>query len=149
MPSSSRDPIDLGPITITFSVLAEDSNGTVTVQRCDVRAGAGIPLAHSHDGFEETIYGLEGVGSFIIDGEDVAVGPGDTVCIPRGAVHSFMVYDNDAAFLAIATPGVFGPDYFLELREVVRAAAGGPPDRAAIGAVMQRHGLTPAPQPVG
>ena len=65
---------------------------------------------------------------------------------PRGAVHSFVVHDHDASFLAIATPGVFGPDYFLELQEVVRAAAGGPPNRADVAAVMQRHGLTPAAQ---
>src|SRR3954469_23829219 len=137
MQPTSHSPINLGPITVTFSVVAEQSNGTVTVQRCDVRAGAGVPLAHSHDAFEETIYGLEGVTTFTIDGEEVAIAPGDTVCIPRGTVHAFMVYDNDASFLAIATPGVFGPAYFLELQDVVRAAAGGPPDRDAVAAVMR------------
>lgn len=142
-----HDPISLGPITITFSVVAEESNGTVTVQRCDVRAGSGVPLAHSHDGFEETIYGLEGTCAFAVDGEEITIGPGDTLCIRRGAVHSFMAGDEDVAFLAIATPGVFGPDYFLELRDVVRAAAGGPPDPAAMADVMRRHGLTPVLQP--
>src|SRR3954468_270060 len=148
MQPGPHSPIDLGPITVTFSVTAEQSNGTVTVQRCDVLAGAGVPLAHSHDGFEETIHGLEGVTTFTIDGEEVAVRAGDTVCIPRGAVHSFVVNDNDASFLAIATPGVFGPAYFLELQDVVRAAAGGPPSPADVAAVMQRHGLTPVTQPV-
>jgi quercetin dioxygenase-like cupin family protein len=148
MPGPTHSPIDLGPITVTFSVVAEQSNGTVTVQRCDVRAGAGVPLAHSHDGFEETIHGLEGVTTFTIDGEEVPIGPGDTVCIPRGAVHAFMVHDDDASFLAIATPGVFGPDYFLELQDLVRAAAG-PPNPADVAAVMRRHGLTPAMEPVG
>ena len=42
------------------------------------------------------------------------------------------------------TPGVLGPDYFNEIAAVLNAAAGGPPDRAAIGEVMRRHGLTPA-----
>jgi quercetin dioxygenase-like cupin family protein len=148
MSTPAHDPIHLGPITVTFSVVAEESNGTVTVERCDVRAGHGIPLAHSHDAFEETIHGLEGVTTFTVDGREVAIGVGDTVCIPRGAVHAFMVHDDDASFLAIATPGVFGPAYFLELQDLVRAAAGGPPDRAAIAAVMRRHGLTPAAQPV-
>ena len=59
-----------------------------------------------------------------------------------------MVFGEDASFLAIATPGVPGPDYFLDLQDVVRAAAGSPPDLADIAAVMQRHGLTPAMQPV-
>ena len=143
----AHEPIALGPITVTFSVVAEESNGTVTVQRCDVAAGAGIPLAHSHDRFEETIYGLVGAATFVVDGADVVVGPGDTLCIPRGAVHSFTVADEDTSFLAIATPGVFGPDYFLELRDVIRAAAGGPPDPAAVAEVMRRHGLTPVLQP--
>jgi hypothetical protein len=47
-------------------------------------------------------------------------------------------------FLAIATPGVFGPAYFQEVADVLAAAGGGLPDPAAIGAVMRRHGLTPA-----
>jgi len=42
------------------------------------------------------------------------------------------------------TPGILGPDYFRELAAIVVAAAGGPPDLAALGEVMRRHGLTPA-----
>jgi quercetin dioxygenase-like cupin family protein len=144
MAAKSFDPIDLGPITMTFCVDAEMSNGTVTVGRCDVAAGAGIPVAHSHDGFEETIYGLAGVTTFTVDGEPIEVGPGDTLCIRRGQVHSFMAGDTDASFLGIATPGVFGPDYFLEIAAVF-AAADGPPDPRAMAAVMLRHGLTPVP----
>jgi hypothetical protein len=49
-----------------------------------------------------------------------------------------------AEFLAIATPGVFGPDYFQEIAEVIAASTGGPPNLAASVEVMRRHGLTPA-----
>jgi mannose-6-phosphate isomerase-like protein (cupin superfamily) len=145
MAAKSFDPIRLGPITITYSVDAEMSNGTVTVARCDVVAEAGLPLPHSHDGFEETLYGLEGVTTFTVDGEQVEVGPGDTLCIRRGQVHSFMAGAADASFVAIATPGVFGPEYFLEVADVLAKSDGGPPDPAALGAVMLRHGLTPVP----
>jgi quercetin dioxygenase-like cupin family protein len=139
------DPIHLGPITVTFSVEAEDSNGTATVFRVDVAAGAGIPTPHFHDAFEETIYGLAGTIVFTIDGEHVAIGPDEAVCIKRGAVHSFVAEgDEDAAFLAIATPGVFGRAYFEDLSAAL-AANGGVPDPAAFGAIMQRHGLTPVP----
>ncbi|HWH20909.1 MAG TPA: cupin domain-containing protein [Solirubrobacterales bacterium] len=147
MAAKSFEPIDLGPITITFLVDAEMSNGSATVSRCDVAAGAGIPVAHSHDAFEETIYGLEGVTTFTVDGEAIEVGPGDTLCIKRGQVHMFIAGDADASFLGIATPGVFGPDYFLEIADVI-AAADGPPDPQAMAAVMLRHGLTPVPQGV-
>jgi hypothetical protein len=47
--------------------------------------------------------------------------------------------------LAIVSPGILGPDYFRDVAAVVQAAVGGPPDLAEIGAVMRRHGLTPAP----
>jgi quercetin dioxygenase-like cupin family protein len=147
MAAKSFDPIDLGPITITFTVDAEMSNGSATMSRCDVAAGAGIPVAHSHDGFEETIYGLEGVTTFTVDGEPIEVGPGDTLCIKRSQVHTFMAGDADASFLAIATPGVFGPDYFYEIAAVI-AASDGPPDPKAMAAVMLRHGLSPAPEGV-
>lgn len=144
MAANSFEPIHLGPITITFSVDAEMSNGTATVSRCDVLGGAGLPVPHSHDAFEETIYGLAGVTTFTVDGEEIPVGPGDTLCIKRGQVHKFMAGAEDVSFLAIATPGVFGPEYFLELADVI-ATAGGAPDPAAVAAVMLRHGLTPVP----
>jgi hypothetical protein len=93
-----------------------------------------------------TIYGLEGVSTWTIDGETVEIGPGEGVCVLRGQIHGF---DNrgsdDAKFLAIATPAVFGSSYFREVGEVIAASSGGPPALAAIGEVMRRHGLTPAP----
>ena len=65
--------------------------------------------------------------------------------LPRGVVHQF---DNrgdiDARALSIVTPGVLGPDYFREAAAVLDAAAGGPPDLAALGDVLRRHGFTPA-----
>ena len=68
-----------------------------------------------------------------------------TICIPRGAVHKFENNGSeDATVLAIVTPGILGPDYFREVAAVIEASAGGPPDLAEIGAVMHRHGLTPA-----
>jgi quercetin dioxygenase-like cupin family protein len=146
MAAKSFDPIQIGPITITFLVDAEMSNGSATVSRCDVAAEGGIPLPHSHDAFEETIYGLEGVTTFTVDGEVIEVGPGDTLCIERGQVHKFIAGPDDVSFLGIATPGVFGPDYFVEIADVIAAAGDGPPDPQAMAAVMLRHGLTPVPQ---
>ena len=84
--------------------------------------------------------------TWTVDGTPVDVGPGEALCIHRGAVHSFAnAGEVDARALAVVTPGVLGPDYFRELAAVADAAAGGPPDPAEIAAVMRRHGLTPAP----
>jgi quercetin dioxygenase-like cupin family protein len=112
----------------------------------DVAAGGKVPGAHSHDGYEETIYGLQGVLTFTVDGRPNDVGPGDVLCLPRGAVHRFdNFHPADAKMLAIITPGILGPDYFREMAAVINAAAGGPPNAAALAEVMRRHGLTPAP----
>jgi quercetin dioxygenase-like cupin family protein len=143
-----RETISVGQIAVRFLVESADSNGTATVFECFVPANAKVPVPHSHDAFEETIYGLEGVTTFTVDGETIEIGPGDAVCVPRGAIHGFANHSSaDATFLAIATPGVFGTAYFHEIGEVLAASAGGPPDLAAVGQVMLRHGLTPA-QPV-
>jgi hypothetical protein len=88
---------------------------------------------------------LEGTCTWTIDGETHDLGAGESVCIRRGQVHGFENRtDEDLKFLAIATPGVFGPAYFHEVGDVLARAAGGPPDLAAMVAVMRRHGLTPA-----
>jgi quercetin dioxygenase-like cupin family protein len=138
----TRETIHLGQIAIDFVVEADDSGGSHTVFECSVAAGARVPLPHSHDSFEETIYGLEGVSTFTVDGVAHEIAPGAAICIRRGQVHGFVNDSSeDTKFLAIATPGVFGPDYFRELAELV--AGGGPPDPAGIAAVMGRHGLTP------
>lgn len=147
--TTPQDTINVGALgVIRFLVEATDTNGSASVFEAHVQANSGMPAPHSHDGFEETIYGLEGVTTYTVDGEAIEIGPGDAVCIPRAAIHGFANHGSaDAKFLAIATPGVFGPAYFHEVAEVLAALAGGPPDLAAVAGVMRRHGLTPA-QPV-
>jgi quercetin dioxygenase-like cupin family protein len=142
---SATPTIQLGAIEVTFLVETEQSQGAATVFECLVPSGAVVPAPHSHDGFEETVYGLDGVTTFTVDGVTRDVGPGEAICIRRGQVHHFANQSSsgDAKFLSVATPGVFGPDYFLEIRDVLAATAGGPPDVAALAAVMRRHGLTP------
>jgi quercetin dioxygenase-like cupin family protein len=142
----SNDTITVGAFSVRFLIEAADSNGSASVFECYVPADSVMAAPHSHDGFEETIYGLEGTTIWTIDGETIDVGPGEAVCVHRGQVHGFQSQGvADARFLAIATPGVFGPAYFREIGDVLAASAGGPPDLAAIGEVMRRHGLTPAP----
>ena len=148
MPSAAKATIQLGPLGIDFLVEAGDSDGSVTMFECSVPVGARVPVAHSHDGFEETAYVLQGTCTWTIDGETRDSEPGESVCIRRGQVHGFENRgQEDVRFLAIATPGVFGPAYFQDLADILGAGAGGPPDPAAIGAVMRRHGLTPVQPP--
>jgi quercetin dioxygenase-like cupin family protein len=145
MAASTREEIRVGELAIRFLLEGKQSDGSVAVFEFDVPAGSRVAAAHSHDGFEETIYGLEGTLVWTVEGGAHEIGPGGALCIPRGAIHQFAnVGDLNAKALAIVTPGILGPEYFREVAAVLDAAAGGPPDRAAIATVMRRHGLTPA-----
>jgi quercetin dioxygenase-like cupin family protein len=142
---SIRDEITVGAVGIRFLVEGAQSAGSVAVFEFEVPAGARVPAAHSHDGYEETIYGLEGDLTWTVEGNQIDVGAGEALVIPRGAVHHFEnTGEVDAKALAIVTPGILGPDYFREVAAVLDSATDGPPDFAAIGEVMRRHGLTPA-----
>jgi quercetin dioxygenase-like cupin family protein len=140
----SQETIEVGQLSVRFLVEADDSNGSVSVFECFVPAESRMPVPHSHDAFEETIYGLEGTTTWTIDGQTISIAPGDAVCIGRGAIHGFdNLGDEGATFLAVSSPGVMTPNYFREIHDLL--ASGGPPDPARIGEVMLRHGLTPAP----
>lgn len=146
MTTVTSEEIRIGQLAIRFLVEGGETGGALAVFEFDVPAGAKVPVAHSHDGYEETIYGLAGTLSWTVEGTATDVGPGDALVIPRGAVHHFdNAGDEDASSLGIVTPGILGPGYFRDVAAVLAASAGGPPDLAAIADVMRRHGLTPAP----
>lgn len=143
MATSTREEIRVGEMAIRFLLEGEQSEGSVAVFEFDVPAGSKVAAAHSHDSFEETIYGLEGSLVWTVGGQVRELGSGEVLCIPRGAVHQFAnAGELGAKALAIVTPGILGPEYFREVAAVLDAVDG-PPDLAAIAAVMRRHGLTP------
>jgi quercetin dioxygenase-like cupin family protein len=147
--SPSDETIRLGPLAVRFLLTGDHSSGSVAAFEVMVPAAQHLAApAHSHDHYEETIYGIAGVLTWTVNGIRIDVGPGQALCIPRGAIHRF---DNngsqDVKALCLITPAAIGPQYFREAAEVINAAAGGPPDRAKMAEIMRRHGLTPAPPP--
>ncbi len=135
--------IRIGQTTISFLLEAADTNGSVAMFEFMVPVGAKVPLAHSHEHYDETVYGLEGVITFTVEGKPIDIGPGESYFIPRGAVHGFNnLYQENAKSLAVITPALIGPNFFKECAEIVNA--GGPPDIEKLKIVMARHGLVPA-----
>jgi quercetin dioxygenase-like cupin family protein len=136
--------IRVGQIEIRFLLESKDTNGQFAAFEFTVPAGAKVPVPHSHEHYDETIYGLEGVMTFIVNGRPNDIGPGQTCFIPRGAVHGFNnLKSANAKALAVVTPALIGPDFFKEVAAIIHA--GGPPDLEKINAVMARHGLVPVP----
>jgi len=139
---AASEVIRLGPIEVRYRLEAGQTAGSLTMFEFSVRAQAQVPVAHSHDAFDETVYGLDGVLTWMLDGETRPVGRGDILFIPRGHVHRFEnLGTEDARMLSVITPGLLGPDYFREIAAVVQG--GGPPDLTRIAEVMRRHGLRP------
>ena len=138
--------IRLGPLAVRFLVTEHESTGSVAAFELEVPAAQRLMApAHSHDHYEETIYGIQGTITWTVDGVPTEVGPGEALCIRRGQVHRFdNLGGDDALCLCIISPAALGPEYFLEVAGIMKAAAGGPPDTAKLVEVMRRHGLTPA-----
>ncbi len=149
--NASEESIKIGPLGIRFLLTGNDSNGSVSVFEVLVPAGQKLAApAHKNDAYEEVLYGIEGVLTWTVDGTPIEVGPGQALCIPRGAAHRFDNLGNeDAKQLAVISPAIMGPAYFREAAEVLAAAAGGAPDRARMMDVFRRHGMTPAVPPAG
>jgi quercetin dioxygenase-like cupin family protein len=141
--TKTGEEIRIGQDVVRFLVDAETTGGSAAVFEFDIPSDGTVPPPHSHDAFDETIYGLRGTLTWTVAGEVIAVGPGDVLHIPRGTVHSFQNLGTELATqLGIATPGLLGPAYFRDIAAIINVD--GPPDFAAALAVMRRHGLTPA-----
>lgn len=143
-PSTMRgDLIRIGGLTLLFLQDRHTTGGALDLFEMKVRPGAAMPVAHYHESWDETVYGLSGTTTWRIAGEDVPVGPGRTAFIPRGVIHGFRNDgDGEATCLNLLTPGVLGPEYFQEMAALAEADV---PNASAMETVMARYGLIPSP----
>jgi hypothetical protein len=73
---------------------------------------------------------------------------GPAFCVRRGEIHGFRNDTEETIrFIGVAAPGVFGWPYLMEMADAFAGFGEGPPDKAVLGDIMRRHGLTPASMP--
>jgi quercetin dioxygenase-like cupin family protein len=89
MSDTVAQPIQVGALRVLFHVDADQSGGSVTVFECFAPAKARMPAPHSHDAFDETAFGLEGVTSFTVGGELIDLNPRESLFIRRRVIHGF------------------------------------------------------------
>lgn len=140
----SEEIIGIGPIQVRFLISGEESGGSVSVFEFSVPAGQKLPApAHRNNDYEEVLYGVKGVLTWTVNGKQIRVGPGQSICIPRGEVHRFdNLGSEDVKQLAVITPAIMGPAYFREAAEAINSAGDKPPDPAKMMEVFRRHGMT-------
>src|SRR6187551_2477886 len=85
----TSETIRIGQIEICFKLPSSQTAGQLTMFEFRIPPQARVPVPHSHVAFDETIYGLEGVLTWTVEGRKQELGPGDVLFIPRGTVHHF------------------------------------------------------------
>jgi len=139
----AHEMIRLGQLEIQFLLESSETGGTMAMFEFMVPPGAKVPMPHYHEAYDETVYGVEGVMTFNVDGKKVELRPGECCFIRRGMVHGFNnLSQARAKALGIVTHGLIGRSFFQEVAAVVNR--GGPPDVEVLKAILLKYGLVAA-----
>ena len=134
----------------TFKVTAAETGGAYSLMEIVSGPQLGVP-PHMNEQ-DETHMVAEGTYGFVLGDQQLVLGPGDLVYVPRGVAHGFQnIGDTMGRIIFIASPGGPGEEFVIELAE---AMAGKGIADVADPAVLQRiievgarHGVTMAPPP--
>ena len=133
--------INVGQLGIRYLVDGSQS-ASMGMFELTVPPGSNVPPPHSHSNNEEMVYVLEGTLRYTVGTDTRDLTPGQSMYTPRDTAHAFSnPFNGIARALIILSPDI-GPQYFKDVAAVV--SAGGPPDKAALAAVMSRYGLVPS-----
>jgi len=140
----SQEIVRVGQLEIRYFVDGA-SQGGLGLFEMTIPPGAPVPPPHSHSHNEECVYVLDGMLRYTVNDVTRDLQPGEWMSTPRGAVHAFSNPGTaNVRALVMLTPDI-GAQFF---RDVGALAAGGPPDKAKLLAVMSQYGLVPAaPKP--
>lgn len=133
--------INVGQLRIRYLVDGSQSQ-SLGMFELTIPPGSNVPPPHSHTNNEEIVFVLEGMLRYTVGPETRDLAPGQTMRTPKGSVHGFSNPFTSVARALITLAPDIGPKYFQDVAAVLNTC--GPPDKAAVVAVMSRHGLTPS-----
>jgi mannose-6-phosphate isomerase-like protein (cupin superfamily) len=144
-----HETIRVGEMSLTFLKTRHETGGALDLFELTIPPFARAPLPHLHRKFDETIFGVDGTMTWTLQEQRVdkstEVRPGTTLFVPRGTPHFYAnLTHTTARILCLQTPGVLGPEYYLEIAALYRFNSH--PDLAGIGAIMSRYGVVPVTQ---
>ena len=123
---------------LVFKVTGEETGGAFDYFVVEVAPHGGPPL-HVHHVQEETIHVLKGRFKIRIGDETFRCAEGGFAYLPSGVPHAFLnLTDEPAEIVVVYTPGG-GHRFYEEFGPLVR---NGNPDRAAVAAVFEKHGMS-------
>jgi quercetin dioxygenase-like cupin family protein len=137
--------IRVGEMSVTFLKTRHETDDAFDLFELTIPPFGRLPLPHIHRKYDETIFGVDGTMTWTLVDNSTEVRRGITLFIPRGTPHFYANRTHTAArILCLQTPGVMGPEYYLEIAALYRSNRH--PDLAGIGAVMSRYGVVPVTQ---
>lgn len=137
-----HETIRVGEASVTFLHTRHETRGAFDLVELTLPPFARVPLPHIHRNFEETICGVDGAVTWTLDGQPHEVSRGVTLVVPRGTPHFYANNtDTTARLLCLHTPGVLGPEYYLEMAALYLHTRHH--DLARIGSIMSRYGVVP------
>ncbi|HSD37588.1 MAG TPA: cupin domain-containing protein [Rhodocyclaceae bacterium] len=136
----STTEINAGQLRIRYLIDGSESC-SMGMFELAVPPGSNVPPPHSHSNNEELVYVLEGTLRYTVGAESRDLAVGQSMHTPRGTAHAFSNPFAEEVRALITLPPDIGAQYFKDVAAVVNA--GGPPDKAALVAVMGRYGLVP------
>jgi quercetin dioxygenase-like cupin family protein len=111
---------------------AADSGGALLGWELMLAPGGRVPSSHAHPWQEERFTVVAGRMRFRVAGRRVIAGPGTTVTVPPGTVHSFANAGPEAARVMITTSPA------LSMQELLETAAAMARDQHAAGRCRPR-----------
>jgi quercetin dioxygenase-like cupin family protein len=137
--------IRVGEMSVTFLKTRHETAGAFDLFELTVPPFTRIPLPHIHRKYDETIFGVDGTMTWTLLDKPTEIRRGTTLFIPRGTPHFYANRTHTTArILCLQTPGVLGPEYYLEVAALYLASPH--PNLAGIGAIMSRYGIVPIHQ---
>lgn len=137
-----HETIRVGAMSVTFLKTRHETAGSLDMFELIIPPHVSVVVPHIHRGYDETVFGMNGIVTWTLDKQEIEVGPGNKLTIPSGTPHFFAnMHDETARLMCIHTPGVMGPEYYREVAE--HFYDDGAPDIAGIVAVMNRYGVIP------
>ena len=98
------------------------------------------PPPHYHPNIDESFTVLDGAFEIMVGDDVVRCGPGDSVFVPRGVVHTFAnIAATPSRFLSISNPGGH-EQFFAGIDELIRS---GNFDQTEILKLCEEHGVVP------
>src|SRR5215216_2936920 len=111
-----QEVIRVGQIEIRYLLEGKETNGALALFEAMIPSNARVPAPHRHVTYDETVCEIAGICTFIVEGRELSLAPGEALFIPRGAVHQFINRGAEPVrFVATVTPGVLGPTFFREI----------------------------------